>query len=303
MQDAIISNNINEHHKIRAPSTLQEAIINNNINDQHKTMPPPITNTSDKITQNEDIIIGDPDINQIGITNLTLQNTIINARKKGLSVQETKQNTNDNTDTQESTLYATHRNILGATFSITQNRTVFELAREAGAQAFQFFISGERPWPELILREEFLDAFLNERMESKWNRDHIFVHGHLHINLASALEENLKRAERLFMSEIKGCEDMGIRNYILHPGSPKKKMDHQTAIKQVARLINAANKKHPTVKILIENMAGQGDMLGARFEELRDIHNWVEDKSKCGFCLDTQHLWAAGYDISKWSDI
>jgi apurinic endonuclease APN1 len=180
---------------------------------------------------------------------------------------------------------------------------VFELAREAGAHAFQFFISGERPWPELILREEFLDAFLNERMESKWNRDHIFVHGHLQINLASALEENLKRAERLFMSEIKGCEDLGIRNYILHPGSPKKKMDHQTAIKQVARLINAANKKHPTVKILIENMAGQGDMLGARFEELRDIHNSVEEKSKVGFCLDTQHLWAAGYDISKWSDI
>ena len=69
-------------------------------------------------------------------------------------------------------------------------------------------------------------------------------------------------------------------------------------MKYIADAINRAHKATFNVIILLENMAGQGSVLGSTFEQLRDIIEQIKDKTRIGVCLDTCHLFAGGYDIS-----
>lgn len=95
---------------------------------------------------------------------------------------------------------------------------------------------------------------------------------------------------------MKRCDELGIRLYNFHPGNSNGE-DKGEACKRIAGMLNRAHKETKDVIPLLENMAGQGNVIGGRFEELRDIIADVEDKSRVGVCIDTCHAFAAGYDL------
>ena len=82
------------------------------------------------------------------------------------------------------------------------------------------------------------------------------------------------------------------------PGSSLNKENHESSIQWIAECINKAHQETECVMTVLENMAGQGTVLGSTFEELHEIISLVDNKSRVGVCLDTCHLFAAGYDIS-----
>ncbi|ORD95155.1 Endonuclease IV [Enterospora canceri] len=121
----------------------------------------------------------------------------------------------------------------------------------------------------------------------------ILPHGSYLINLANDKEE---RGFRLLIDDMKRCRKLGIELYNLHPGSNTQK-NKEEAIRNVAKACNRAHGEVDGVVICLENMAGQGNTLGSNFLELRQIIDQVEDKERIGVCLDTCHLFGAGYDV------
>ena len=193
---------------------------------------------------------------------------------------------------------------VGATFSFESGPChLFDSAEVAGATAIQLFVSRPDNWPAVYLKPNVVSEFRRERTKREWPLENIFVHGHLHVNLASSIEATFNRCYRLLESEVRACEALGVKYYIFHPGSPQKKLTREVAIKQMAKALDRALAEAPTVTILIENMAGQGDVCGSSFEEITLLIANVERKNQIGVCLDTQHLWAAGYDLTNWSHV
>lgn len=125
---------------------------------------------------------------------------------------------------------------------------------------------------------------------------HILPHGSYLVNLAQPEPDRAKQAYDTFLDDLKRCESLGIKLYNFHPGNtgPNPRAE---AISRIAKALNQAHKATKTVKPLLENMAGQGNVIGATFEDLRDIIEQVEDKPRIGVCLDTCHSFVAGYDL------
>jgi len=188
---------------------------------------------------------------------------------------------------------------IGGTFSITKGYdAMFQDARDANANVIQFFISKSNQWPSRIIGRGEKEAFDKAVKSANWKRENLIIHGHLHLNLASKNKATYDRCLRLFRSEVEACATLGVPFYVLHPGSPKKEMSHTEAIKQTANAVKEAAKAFPTVKILVENMAGQGDVIGSTLDEIGELVRKTDDL--VGVCVDTQHLWAAGYDVTEW---
>lgn len=125
---------------------------------------------------------------------------------------------------------------------------------------------------------------------------HILPHGSYLVNLAQNDPDKAKQAYDAFIDDLKRCEALGIKLYNFHPGSTLSQPRHE-AIGCIAAALNRAHKETSKVKPVLENMAGQGNIIGATFEDLRDIIEKVEDKSRIGVCIDTCHTFAAGYDL------
>jgi AP endonuclease-1 len=116
------------------------------------------------------------------------------------------------------------------------------------------------------------------------------------INLANPDKEKEEKAYNGFLDDLKRCEQLGIGLFNFHPGSSLGS-DHTEAIERLAFNINKAIGETSAVKIVIENMAGHGHLLGSKLEDLRDVIALIDDKDRVGVCLDTCHSFAAGYDI------
>jgi apurinic endonuclease APN1 len=190
--------------------------------------------------------------------------------------------------------------IIGATFPYSNDaKRLFQSANLSNAKAIQFFFPSNT-WPAIHVTDGEAAVFHEARNDFLGDKESVFLHGHLHLNLASANKGTFDRCLRLFKSEVAACQKLGVKFYVLHPGSPKKQMSHQDAITQIALSIDSALEHNPNVTILVENMAGQGDTIGATLEELAAIILACTHKNRVGVCLDTQHLWAAGNNLTKW---
>jgi deoxyribonuclease-4 len=98
------------------------------------------------------------------------------------------------------------------------------------------------------------------------------------------------------------CEQLGLNRLNLHPGSHLNKISIDDCLARIAESINIALDKTRGVAAVIENTAGQGSNLGHTFEQIAQIIDGVEDKSRIGVCLDTAHTLAAGYEIRTRED-
>ncbi|KAH6845389.1 xylose isomerase-like protein [Chaetomium sp. MPI-CAGE-AT-0009] len=170
-------------------------------------------------------------------------------------------------------------------------------ATNIGGNAFALFLKSQRKWVSPPLADEAKTQFHAMLKEHSFDaRKHIVPHGSYLVNLAQADEAKATQAYDGFLDDLQRCEALGITLYNFHPGSTGgATMD--AACARIAAQLNRAHKATKTVVTLLENMCGSGNVVGSRFEELRDIIALVDDKARVGVCIDTCHAFAAGYDL------
>ncbi|BFZ53119.1 DNA-(apurinic or apyrimidinic site) lyase [Savitreella phatthalungensis] len=170
-------------------------------------------------------------------------------------------------------------------------------ANHIGGNAFALFLKNQRKWVSPPMAEEDAAEFRKRMVEFKYDgKTQVLPHGSYLINLANDDGEKRQQAYDCFLDDLKRCERLGITRYNFHPGSTGS-TSREKGIANVAACINRAVSETKDVTIVVENMAGHGNIIGGPIEELASIVEQVEDKSRVGVCLDTCHLFAAGHDI------
>ncbi len=196
---------------------------------------------------------------------------------------------------------------IGSHVSAKKNlATAVSEATDLNLETFAFFLSSPRTWkPRGILDSEIL-GFKKACSEAGFKLDKIVPHGNYLINLATTKPDILLKSKELFFREVEQCCRLGLSLYVFHPGSPtgdvsKKGSEGDSkrveSLHRVAEAINACLEITQGVTILIENMAGQGQVLGKSFAEIKTIIDHVSDQSRVGVCLDTCHAFASGWDL------
>lgn len=170
-------------------------------------------------------------------------------------------------------------------------------AYKIGATAFALFTKNQRQWFSPALTEQSIALFKSRCEEYGYTAAQILPHDSYLINLGSPDAESLDKSRKSFIEEMHRCELLGLDRLNFHPGSHLKKISEDDCLKIIAESINIALDKTKGVIAVLENTAGQGSNVGYRFEHLRSIIDLVEDKSRVGVCIDTQHAFAAGYDL------
>ena len=171
----------------------------------------------------------------------------------------------------------------------------FYEAESLGIDTFQVFTKNQRQWKEKIIDTEEKSRFLNTYKTSRVKM--IFSHAAYLINLASNDDTLWECSVKALIGEVQRCRDLGLDFTILHPGSAKE-LGEQKGIKKIIKALKTTlhATENSTVKILLENTAGQGTSIGYRFEHLKQIMDGVAS-SRIGMCFDTCHAFVAGYDI------
>ncbi|RLA20344.1 MAG: deoxyribonuclease IV [Gammaproteobacteria bacterium] len=171
-------------------------------------------------------------------------------------------------------------------------------AHKIGANAFALFTKSQRQWKAKPLTDTQISAFKSNCTEFGFSADQILPHDSYLINLGHPESEGIEKSVTAFIDELQRCHQLGLKLLNFHPGSHLKKIDEASCLSRIANSINRSLDQTEGVVAVIENTAGQGTNLGFRFEQLADIIEQVEDKSRVGICIDTCHTFAAGYDLS-----
>ncbi|WP_265410968.1 deoxyribonuclease IV [Actinobacillus pleuropneumoniae] len=172
-------------------------------------------------------------------------------------------------------------------------------AVEIGANAFALFTKNQRQWKAPALKADTIEKFKRFCKAHQFSPEHILPHDSYLINLGNPEAENLAKSREAFIDEMERANQLGLKLLNFHPGAHLNKISESECLARIAESINIAVDKAPNVIAVIENTAGQGSNLGYRFEHLAEIIDQVEDKNRVGVCLDTCHLFSAGYDISS----
>lgn len=171
-------------------------------------------------------------------------------------------------------------------------------ARDIGATAFGMFTKNQRQWRAAALTDESILAFRENCKQSNFEPDDVLVHDSYLINLGHPEQNGLEKSRQAFLDEMIRCEQLGLTKLNFHPGSHLGQLDEKDCLARIAESINLALQQTVFVKAVIENTAGQGNNVGYRFEHLAEIIEQIEIKERVGVCLDTCHMFAAGYDIT-----
>ena len=124
----------------------------------------------------------------------------------------------------------------------------------------------------------------------------ILAHAPYTLNACSADERTREFAREMMADDLKRMEFMPNNLYNFHPGSHVKQ-GVEVGINYIVELLNNVLREDQTTTVLLETMAGKGSEVGRTFEEIAEIISRIELKDKMGVCLDTCHVYDAGYDI------
>jgi len=164
-------------------------------------------------------------------------------------------------------------------------------------ETMQIFSRSPRAWYRREFDEKELAEFKKSIKEK--NIYPLVVHMLYLPNLASCDKKLYKKSVDVLIDELKRCRILDAQYLVIHPGRYSTG-DFETGIKNIIYAINFAfTKVKNKTMLLLENLAGGKTDIGWRFEELRRIIDNVKEKNRLGVCLDTCHLFAAGYEISK----
>jgi deoxyribonuclease-4 len=169
-------------------------------------------------------------------------------------------------------------------------------AQAIGAKTFAFFTKNQRQWAAKPLNPISIDQFKKNCDELSFRRELLLPHDSYLNNLGHPDAIELEKSRLSFYDEMHRCEQLGISLLNFHPGSHLGKVTITACLHTIADSINFTLDKTSGVTAVIENTAGQGSNVGNKFEEIAEIIDKVEDKSRAGVCIDTCHAFAAGYD-------
>jgi len=170
-------------------------------------------------------------------------------------------------------------------------------AMNIGANAFALFTKNQRQWTAKPLENETIEAFKQNLEYAGILPKHVLPHDSYLINLGHPNLEKRQKSYEAFLDEVHRCEQLGLELLNFHPGSHLNEISEEECMDIIADNINRILDLTQNVTLVIENTAGQGTNLGCRWEHLAYIIERVEDKARIGVCLDTCHLFSAGYDI------
>ncbi len=193
-----------------------------------------------------------------------------------------------------------NKNILiGAHTSISGGYyKAIEQGAEIGCTTVQMFTKSSRSWSGPEITQEDVDKFHEALETTDMNPKTIVSHSSYLINMGSSNQTTAKKSTSGLALEINRCATLGIPYLVIHPGSHVG-LGEEKCIKQIAKnLDNILEECDKTVTVLLETMAGQGTNVGYTFEQLKEIRSLCSGKKYVGYCFDTCHVFAAGYDIS-----
>ncbi len=185
--------------------------------------------------------------------------------------------------------YGCHVSVAGGMQNAINN------AEELGVNTIQIHPTPPQRWN----RNSFASGYENKFLEAKANSsvDKVFFHGIYLINLASPDPEKVSAAVKSLQFYLELADRIAADGVIFHVGSNKEQENSEVGLKQAADAISRILDTPQKSRLLLEVSAGSGKIIGAKMEELRYIYDLVGDKTRLGFALDTQHMWASGYDF------
>jgi deoxyribonuclease-4 len=174
-------------------------------------------------------------------------------------------------------------------------------AQEFRCETVQLFTKNNNQWYAKKLLEEEIQLF--RRTLRKTRLRFPMAHGCYLINLASPDEALYRKSIEAFVVEVQRAERLGLRYLVTHPGAHMGSGE-ETGLARVATALDEVHGRCPgfALKVLLETTAGQGSSLGWRFEHLASILKQVAEPERLGVCLDTCHVFAAGYALSPESE-
>ena len=169
-------------------------------------------------------------------------------------------------------------------------------AKELGCDTFQIFSRSPRSWQTKELEKAEAEEFKKRRKEAKIAP--VIVHIPYLINLASPENSLYRRSISAYVEDIKRAEILGANYFVTHIGNHKGKGEEYGISRIITALNQIVSQIKPSLKILLENTAGEGTALGYNFAQIAAIIKGIKEAKYFGLCLDTAHAYAAGYNIA-----
>ena len=187
--------------------------------------------------------------------------------------------------------------LLGAHMSIAGGvGNAFLEGKKVDCDAIQIFTKSSRQWAAKPYTKEEIAQFHGNRKET--GIASVVAHDSYLLNLGSPDPALRQRSVAAFIDEFERCEVLGVTNLIAHPGAHVGAGEAE-GIKTIARSLDEVHKACPgyRAKITLEITAGQGSNLGYRFEQIANMIDATHESDRLRVCFDTEHAFAAGYDI------
>lgn len=173
-----------------------------------------------------------------------------------------------------------------------------ERAASVGANCLQLFTKSNRQWRAKTITEHDIKNL--QKAQNQHNIHHITAHAAYLINLGSKNDDVINKSITALSTELQRCDQLNIPYLVLHPGSARYD-NLEKSLQFIAQNINIVfeRTKIKNVTLLLETMAGQGNSIGYKFEQLATILQNIKNKNKehLGVCFDTCHAFAAGYEF------
>jgi deoxyribonuclease-4 len=171
----------------------------------------------------------------------------------------------------------------------------FERIEKVGGEALQIFTRNQRQWNPAVLKVEEIELF--RKAQDKSDGMPVASHASYLVNLATGKDELLEKSVQNLALELTRCAQLGVPYVVLHPGSHGGDGVEVGLERFVRGLDRAIERSGVAVQVLVETTAGQGTGLGSSFTELAYILDNSKFPELIGVCVDTCHIFAAGYEL------
>ena len=200
--------------------------------------------------------------------------------------------------------------LIGSHVSFGRDTQLLGSLKEAlsyGSNTFMFYTGAPQNTLRVPINDGLTLEALNLMKENNIDYSKVIVHAPYIINLANKTTlEKYDFSIRFLTEEVERCNNLGISNLVLHPGSHVGQGIEEginNIINGLNTIIDNTSKEGINVRILLETMAGKGTELGVNFDQIQAIINGINNKSRIGVCMDTCHLNDAGYDVTDFDNI
>ena len=170
-------------------------------------------------------------------------------------------------------------------------------AMELKANAFAMFTRNQKRWISKPYEKKNIIGFKENLIKAGIKPEHVLPHSGYLINIGNPEKEMRKKSLDALIDESQRVEQLGLLYLNFHPGSHLNKISEEESLNYIIEGIEEVFKATEYITLVLETTAGQGTNLGYKFEHLKYIIEGISDKSRIGVCIDTAHIYSAGYDI------